>query len=371
MRGLYGDVEGLGSPGGRPGAVRVVLRALRWVIVWGADRVRRSRSSARVSRASSLKCRRSSALLGAGVQAVTPRGMGRRGLLAGRQPQRDVPFDINGTLEVGSAGVNGVAMFFGQSGSFDGSRRRIVSGDFQIVEDGEGTRTFALNGRVAWEQLISEDVMLGPFLGGGYGESSVAQGLSGTISKTSLSFGSYLIAEPIDDLYLDGFVSLGWGRNDVAIGDQELDLDGDYDTRSILVGGAVSGVIERQTFEIRPELSVAYGVTNIGDASLKATAFGTSDEVLASIDGVNYATVRVTPEILVPLHRLSGDAALVVAPSLLCEWADGGQDCGGGLRLGLHGATEDGLTSVEVSLDADLIGATSRIGFSASIEHRF
>jgi hypothetical protein len=267
--------------------------------------------------------------------------------------------------------VNGAGTFFGQSGSFDGTRRRIVSGDFQIVDDGEGTETFALDGRVAWEWLASENVMLGTFLGGGYGESSVEQGLSGTITKGSLSFGGYVVAEPTDDLYLDGFVSLGLGRNDLALSDDELDLEGDYDTRSLLMGGALSGVIERRFFEVRPELSVAYGLTDVGDVSLDATAFGASEEVTASIDGVDYATVRFTPEVLIPLGRVSGNALLEVAPSLLCEGADGERACGGGLRLGLRSTSEDGLTSFEVGVDADLIGTTSRIGLRAAIEHRF
>ena len=179
------------------------------------------------------------------------------------------------------------------------------------------------------------------------------------------------MAEPVDNLYLDGFVSLGLGRNDLALSDDEIDLQGEYDTRSILIGGALSGVIERRAFEIRPELSVAYGFTEIGDLSLEATAFGTSEEVLAQIDGVDYATVRFTPEILIPLRRVSDDTSLEIAPSLLCEWADGERSCGGGLRLGLHGTTEDGLTTFVVGIDADLIGDTSRVSLGASIEHRF
>lgn len=50
-----------------------------------------------------------------------------------------------------------------------------------------------------------------------------------------------------------------------------------------------------------------------------ATAFGMTEDVTASIDGVDYATMRFTPEILVPLQDLSDDATLVVAPSLDCE----------------------------------------------------
>ena len=285
--------------------------------------------------------------------------------------RNDVPFDVDGTLQIGSAGLNGAGSFFGQSGNFEGTRRRIILGDFQFVDDGEGIQTFALSGRMAWEQLLFDDVLLGFFLGGGYGESSVAQGLTGTIAKSSFALGSYVVAEPVDNLYLDGFVSLGFGRNDLALRDAEIDLAGAYVTRSFLIGGALSGVIRRPGFTIKPELSVAYGRTDIGDLNLAVTAFGTTEDVLARIDGVDHTTVRLTPEVLIPLSGLSQDTLLVVAPSLVCEWADGVQDCGGGLRLGLHGSSADGLTTFEIDFDADLVGDRSRMSVGASIVLRF
>ncbi|WP_176556395.1 cadherin repeat domain-containing protein, partial [Rubellimicrobium rubrum] len=52
--------------------------------------------------------------------------------------RNDVAFDADGTLEVGEGGINGAGTFFGQHGSFDGTRRRIVEGTFQLVDDGEG-----------------------------------------------------------------------------------------------------------------------------------------------------------------------------------------------------------------------------------------
>ncbi|TNC49552.1 hypothetical protein FHG66_10550 [Rubellimicrobium rubrum] len=151
----------------------------------------------------------------------------------------------------------------------------------------------------------------------------------------------------------------------------QLELEGDYTTRSFLVGGAISGVIERERFEIRPELSVAYGFTDIGDLDLDATAFGTTDDVTATIDGVDYATVRFTPEFLLPLDQLSDATTLTVAPSLVCEWMDGEQECGGGLRLGIEGTSQDGMTGWNISLSADRVGDRTRTGIEASIEHKF
>jgi hypothetical protein len=285
--------------------------------------------------------------------------------------RNNVPFDVDGELEAGSNGIFGSGTFFGQTGNFEGTQRRIIEGEFQFIDDGEGIATFDASGRIAWERLVSENVMLGAFVGGSVARSDVDRTLSGSVDKQSLSFGTYVVAEPVDNLYVDGFLSLGAGRNQLALSDDELQLEGDYSTRSFLVGGAISGVIERERFEIRPEFSVAYGFTDIADIDLDATAFGAADDVTATIDGVDYATVRFTPEFLVPLGQLSDDTTLTIAPSLVCEWMDGEQECGGGLRLGLQGTSQDGMTGWNVSLSADRVGDRTRTGLEASIEHKF
>ena len=294
------------------------------------------------------------------------RGERERSLIATRN---NLPFDADGTLEVGESGINGAGTFFGQAGDFEGTRRRVTEGEFQLADDGEGTETFDLSGRLAWERLLSDNVMMGAFLGGGLARSDVDRDLGGSVDRVSLSFGTYVVVEPVDSLYVNGFLSLGTGRNELALSDEELDLEGDYMTRSLLMGGAVSGAIKRDRFEIRPELSVAYGTTSFGD--LDATAFGMTADVTASINGTAYATARLTPEVLVPLHSPSDDATLVIAPSLICEQTDSDRKCGGVLRMGLQGTSRDGVTGWDVSLTADRIGDTARRGVQASIEHKF
>jgi len=155
--------------------------------------------------------------------------------------RNDVPFDVDGTLELVNRGMNGAGTFFGQSGNYEGTRRRIISGDFQIVNDGQGTQTLALTARVAWDRLLSEHLMLGYFLGCTYGKSDIDQGLSGAVDKKTVSLGVYAVSEPVDNLYLEGFASVGVGQNDFALGDDELEYRGGYSTRSFLVGGTVSG----------------------------------------------------------------------------------------------------------------------------------
>ena len=282
-----------------------------------------------------------------------------------------VPFDVDGWIDAGANGLNGAGMFFGQTGSPDGARRRIVSGEFQFVDDGNGVGTAEVNGRVAWERLISDRLMLGYFVEGGFARSSVDRGFQGDVNKASLSFGGYVVAEPIDQLYVDGFASLSFGQNDFGLNSSDLSLTGTYSSQSFLIGGSVSGLIERDNFEIRPELAFAYGRTNIGEVSFAAVSSGGTADLLARIDGVDYATISITPEFIIPFDFSGLDSKVTFAPSFICEWADGEGACGGGLALRLRGQTDDALTTYEVTLDVDRISGISRGGLSFSLIHQF
>jgi len=130
-------------------------------------------------------------------------------------------------------------------------------------------------------------------------------------------------------------------------------------------------VIDRGSFEIRPELSLAYGFTDIGDVNFDTTTLGSTDGLINAIDGVDFGTLRLAPEFLIPLESLSEDAILEFKPSLLCECTDGDRACGAGLRIGLHGTSDNNLATFGISVDADRLEKTTRVGLSASIEYRF
>ena len=284
---------------------------------------------------------------------------------------KTVPFDVDGWIEAGVNGLNGAGMFFGQTGNADASRRRIVSGEFQFVDDGNGIGTAEINGRVAWERLVTDREMLGYFVEGGISRTSVDRGIEGNVNKSSLAFGAYIVTEPVDLLYFEGFASLGFGQNEFALANDDLSLTGNYTSRSYLLGGALSGVIEREGYEIRPELSLAYGRTDIGGVAAVALTPGGTAEVLADIDGVNLATVRLTPEIIIPFDLQGIGSTFSFAPSLICEWSDDDQSCGGGLALTLRGQTDDTFTTYDLTVDADRISDVSRAAITLNLVHRF
>jgi hypothetical protein len=120
---------------------------------------------------------------------------------------------------------------------------------------------------------------------------------TGTQDKYGISVGGYFIHALQQNLFLDGFASLGAGRNDLEMADDTLDLTSEYTTQTVTLGAAVSGVIEQNGYDILPELSVAYGRTTIGSVGFTGVAYGLTDDTLSLDAGsVSTATIMLRPE---------------------------------------------------------------------------
>ena len=140
--------------------------------------------------------------------------------------------------------------------------------------------------------------------------------------------------ELADHVLLDGFFSLGAGRNNLEMTDTVLALESDYTTRSASVGAALSGVVQQDGFEVRPELSLNYGRTWIGNVDFTGS----------------------------------------FAPRLMCEQVKTTvpeENCGGGAEVGFSGRSVDGLSSVSAKVMADRIGGATKSSLQLNLEHRF
>jgi hypothetical protein len=288
------------------------------------------------------------------------------------------PFDVNGSLDVNGVTISSKGTFYGVSGTGNGNRQ-IVFGDFDIQHDGEtGSSTATLNGRVAWEQMLSDKTMLGYFIGGELAQSNISGDFDGEQNRVGVTVGGYAVHELADQVLLDGFFSLGAGRNNLEMTDTVLALESDYITRSAIVGAALSGVVQQDGFEVRPELSLNYGRTWIGNVDFTGSAFGLEDDTLSLDAGqVSLATMMLRPEVRVPLDGLSGANSLQVvtfAPRLMCEQikaATTEENCGGGAEVGFSGRSANGLSSVSAKVMADRIGGATKSSLQLSLEHRF
>ena len=298
---------------------------------------------------------------------------------AGLANRNNIALDVDSTAVATPEQLSTQGMFFAQTGNFEGTQRRLVFGDFDVQRDGDtGSTTATINGKVAWEQMLSEQTMLGYYLGGEVGRSNIKGSFTGTQDKYGVSFGGYFVHALQEHLFLDGFASLGAGRNNLEIADDTLDLTSDYTTRTVTLGAAISGSIEQSGYDILPELRVTYGKTSIGDVGFTGTAYGNTDDTL-SFHAVNVskAAILFRPEFRVPMNEVSGFVSTAVfsfAPRLMCERVKvttTTNDCGRGAEIGINSTSEDSLSFTNLKVIVDRVGSSTRQSLQYNLEYKF
>jgi hypothetical protein len=298
---------------------------------------------------------------------------------AGLATRNNVPFDVDGTFDLADEMLSTKGTFFGQTGNVEGTERRLVFGEFDVQRDGDtGSTTATLTGRVAWEQMISDDTMLGYFVGGELADSNISGAFEGSQKRVAATAGGYAVRALSETLFADGFISIGAGRNNLAMADDVLALTSDYTTRTATVGGALTGVYAYERYELRPELAFSYGKTWIGDVGFTGVAYGLTDDALSLDAGnVSIANLTLRPEIVWALDAekfADSNAQLSFAPRFICErttTATTTQDCGTGAEIGLSSNSEDGLSSANISFVMDRVGNSNRSNVVLNLEHRF
>jgi len=295
-------------------------------------------------------------------------------------PSRNtVPFDVNGSFELNGTTLSTRGEFFEQTGDYAGTKRRLFFGDFDIQHDVDTDSTTAtLTARVAWEQRTSDRTMLGYFIGGELARSTIDGAFEGDQDRVGLTVGGYAVHQLHDDLFLDGFLTLGAGRNDLEMANDVLALTSDYTTRTATIGAALSGVYEYEQYELRPELAFSYGKTWIGNVGFAGRAYGLVDDTLSLDAGdVSIANFTLRPEVVWALDAdtvADSNSQFSFAPRLICErrvTVQRTNDCGGGAELGLRSTSDDGLSNVEFRVIMDKVGDTTRSSFALNIEHQF
>ena len=298
---------------------------------------------------------------------------------AGLASRNNIALDVDGIAVATPEQLSTQGMFFAQTGNFEGTQRRLVFGDFDIQRDGDtGSTTATINGKVAWEQMLSEQTMLGYYLGGEVARSNIQGSFTGTQDKYGISVGGYFVHALQENLFLDGFASLGVGRNDLKMADDILDLTSDYTTRTATLGAAVSGVYEYGQYDFHPELAFSYGKTWIGDVGFTGVAYGLTDNTLSLDAGdVSIANLTLRPEIVWALDAetvADSNTQLSFAPRFICQRTSAAattQDCGAGAEIGLSSTSEDGLSSANIRLVMDRVGNSNRSSFALNFERSF
>lgn len=289
----------------------------------------------------------------------------------------DTPLGFSGTLLATQDSAQANGSFFGQRSSFDGSRRRLIFGSFDVSRYSGGDVAATFNGRIAWERALSNDALLGYFISANASQTSVKGNFSGTHRGYGLSTGAYYIDEIRENLFWDGFVAFGVGRNNLDLSNGVKDVDGDYDARSIQLGLALSGRKEYKSFDLRPELSIAYGYSQIGAVDLNVNTANASLKDTIAAGNVGLGTISFTPQIIFPLvaaGRVFDAGEFSIAPSVACEQlktTTSKTQCGGGLELEWSASSDDGLRQFSARISRDVMGPSMRDSLGLEFRSEF
>jgi len=293
--------------------------------------------------------------------------------------RNNVPFDIDGSFEMKGLSLTTRGNFFEQTGNYEGTYRRLFFGDFDVQHDADTDSTTAtLTARVAWEHLITDQTMMGYFVGGELARSTINGTFDGDQDRLGLTIGGYAVHELVDQVYFDSFLTFGAGRNDLEMDNNVLALTSDYTTRTATAGAALSNVYEYQRYEFHPELAFSYGKTWIDDVDFTGRAYGLVDNTLSLDAGtVSITNLTLRPEVIWALDGdtvATSNSQLGFAPRLICESRETvgrTEDCGGGAELSLSSVSEDGLSAAEFRIILDRVGSSNRSSFTLNLKHRF
>ncbi|MDC1297748.1 hypothetical protein N8Z37_05655 [Octadecabacter sp.] len=312
-------------------------------------------------------------------------GEARERLIASQQEGADlatrdnVPFDVDGTFDLDGSRLSTKGTFFEQRGTADGAGQRLFFGDFDVQHDGDTNSTTAtITARMAWEQMYTDSTMLGYFVGGELAHSNIKGSFEGEQDRLGVSFGGYAVHQLEEQVFVDGFITVGAGRNNLEIADDTLDLTSEYTTRTATMGAAVSGVYEYGQYDFHPELAFSYGKTWIGDVGFTGVAYGLTDDTLSLDAGdVSIANLTLRPEIVWALDAetvADSNTQLSFSPRFICQRTSAAataQDCGAGAEIGLSSTSEDGLGSAHIRLVMDRVGTSNRSSFALNFDRRF
>ncbi|MFW2422567.1 MAG: Ig-like domain-containing protein [Porticoccaceae bacterium] len=251
-----------------------------------------------------------------------------------------------------------------------------ISGNLSVIDGPNQNDSKEYDLRLSREQLLGEDHLLGFFLAVDSASATITDSFTGEQDGKGVTLGGYWLSRVAEQLYLDGFVAATRERNKLSLrtalqNDHQLQLGSQYYADSWQSGLGITGVVEYPALELRPNLSLAYGATRLGEIDFTADAYGLRD--LVSLDGgvVEAAIAKLTPELLftLPATNLKQSTTLSLAPSAICQHrssqADSSQ-CGFGLGFGLSRSGRDGHLALKIDYEKvdDIQRVSSQISYT-------
>lgn len=290
----------------------------------------------------------------------------------GSVARASTPLTFDGSLQATDKQASAVGKFFSQTSSGNDESATLFFGDFDITRFEGGDVSAVLTARIARERMIADDVLLGFFFSTTATHSDLTATVDGQRTGYGLSAGAYVVDRLSDTLTWDGYLSVGAGRNNLDVNEGGDDISSDYNTKSVLMGFALSGSKEYETFEVRPELNLSVGYTDIGDVALDSLI-----PSVANVGSVTLGRISFEPDFVFPLvasARSFDESTLIITPNVACEYLDSvssDTDCGGGLSIEWNASSADDRNFFTVQVSRDVLAGETRDSIGMQLESHF
>jgi len=282
-------------------------------------------------------------------------------------------FDVDGSAEAGTEGMNGRGIFGEETYDCVTGVRQILRGEFSVSrEDGFGTQAM-INATLQRERLVNDDHLRGYFIGGYLSRSVVTSTADGEIIGYGAYGGIYGANRIEKNIFLDYYLAGSAGRHHFDLRftrglPETVNAEGAYDYLGIFGGLAMSGEAKWGRAALTPRAGVDLSYALAGDAEVTASTF--EDSVDGRIPLDDQQGVRIFGElgILLEEERIRSDSTpglevMSVTPRIYCDMAVGtGSEAVCGLGAGLEYSFTDANdgTTWGAELDAETSGDISR-----------
>jgi hypothetical protein len=255
--------------------------------------------------------------------------------------------------------------------------RLVFAGELDFSYNDDGKINVMGSTKIAREHRLTDDFMLGYFLGVDAGYADVGGTFSGDQQSMGTAIGAYAVQRINSTFYTDFFAQVGARHHELKLEDGNMTVDGTYWTTSLQAGGSLTGVYEFSSFRLLPELATTVAYTHMSGDKFDSTVQGSSTEVSLKGDDTTLARIRFTPEIAMPLAAMTSSSRTTTfsfGPRVLCEWVwseDHSNDCGGGAQVGISSVSLLSGGTTRAHAEVERLGNTTRLGLALRYNQAF
>ena len=284
-------------------------------------------------------------------------------------------FDIDGSLEVGEAGLNSTGTFGEESFDCNTLVRRITKGEFTLTDDDNlGTQGF-LSFNIAHEKQFGTSRLNGVFWGGYLSQTDVDTATTGTINGIGINAGLYGARAHDNGLYSNFYAAGGLGLHTFDLNTAlSITSEGEYAYLGLFAGAGLSGEIERGDLIIRPKIGFDLGAGFADDAEVTASGLGAIQTGLLELDTAFGVRGYLEASFLTETEGNSNVAGLsrliALTPSLFCDTGFGTSDPECGLGGNIEYTLNDAASEIDwrVNLGAEVTSSTRSLSIGISRE---